>query len=116
MTSETSTDQLPAVVRAYLAAREGDDTEGALRLFGADAAVSDQGETFTGTDALRRFLEHAGAEFTYTTALTGARREDDGTWVATQRLDGDFPGGVAVLDLRFTVEDDLITRLDHVPA
>lgn len=116
MTTSMSTDQLPTPVRAYLAARDASDTGAAVQAFAPHAVVTDQGETFTGTDALRDFVEHAGAEFTYTTAVTGARREDDGTWVATQRLEGDFPGGVAVLDLRFTVQDDLITRLDHLPA
>lgn len=116
MTTSMSTDQLPTPVRTYLTAQGTRDTATALPLFAPDAVVTDQGETFTGTDALRDFLDHAGAEFTYTTTITGARREDDGTWVATQRLEGDFPGGVAELDLRFTVRDDRITRLDYVPA
>lgn len=116
MTTDMSTDQLPAAVRTYLGAQPTRDTVTALPTFAPDAVVTDEGRTWTGTDALRDFLDHAGAEFTYTTTVTGARREDDGTWVATQRLEGDFPGGVAVLDLRFTVEDDLITRLAYVPA
>jgi ketosteroid isomerase-like protein len=116
MTTSMSPDQLPAVVRTYLDAQDARDTATALPTFAPDAVVTDQGETFAGTDSLRGFLDHAGAEFTYTTTVTGARREADGTWVATQRLEGDFPGGVAELDLRFTVEDDLIVRLDYVPA
>jgi hypothetical protein len=116
MTTSMHTDQLPAAVRTYLAAQEARDADAALRSFAPGAVVTDQGETFTGTDELRRFVSDAGAEFTYTTTLTGARREDDGTWVVTQRLEGDFPGGVAVLDLRFVLEDDRVVRLDYVPA
>jgi hypothetical protein len=35
--------------------------------------------------------------------------------VATHRLEGDFPGGVAELDYRFTVDGDRITELVIAP-
>ncbi len=44
-----------------------------------------------------------------------ARHVDDAHWVATQRLEGDFPGGVADLDYRFTMSGDLIDELVIVP-
>ena len=64
-----------------------------------------------GTAEVLEFLRHAGGEFTYTSELIGARRLDDAHWVAVNRLEGDFPGGVAELDYRFTLADDLITEL-----
>ena len=103
--------QLPATIRGYLAAHAARDADAALRAFAPDAVVVDQGQTFRGTDEILGFLREAGAEFSYTTELIGAQRIDDAHWVATNRLEGDFPGGVAELDYRFTIDGDLITEL-----
>ena len=73
--------------------------------------MQDQGQTFTGTAAVLDFLHHQGGEFTYTTELLGGRRIDETHWVVVNRLEGDFPGGVADLDYRFTLADGLITEL-----
>ncbi|MBO1752527.1 nuclear transport factor 2 family protein [Actinotalea sp. BY-33] len=109
--STTQPDQLPATIRAYLSAHEARDVEAALRAFGPRAVVVDQGQTFRGTSAIRDFLREAGAPFSYTIELVGARQVDDTRWVATNRLEGDFPGGVAELDYRFTLDGDVITEL-----
>jgi ketosteroid isomerase-like protein len=104
-------DQLPVAVRFYLTAHAARDTNAALRTFAPDAVVVDQGQTFRGVYEIGVFLGAAGADFTYTTELLGAQHVDDTHWVATNRLEGDFPGGVAELDYRFTVEGDVITEL-----
>ena len=106
-----SPDQLPVAVRFYLTAHAARDTDAALRAFAPDAVIVDQGQTFRGVYEIGVFLGVAGSEFTYTTELIGAQHVDDTHWITTNRLEGDFPGGVAELDYRFTVEDDLITEL-----
>jgi hypothetical protein len=103
--------QLPATIRAYLTAHAAGEADVAARSFAPTAVVVDQGETFRGTEQVLGFLRSAGGGYTYTTELTGARRVDDAHWVALNRLEGDFPGGVADLDYRFTMADDLITEL-----
>lgn len=117
MTTSTSIEpsQLPAVVRSYLAAHAARDADTAVRAFAADAVVTDEGRTHRGTDEVLEFLRSAGGQFTYTTELIGAERIDDAHWVATNRLEGDFPGGVAELRYRFTVVDDLVTELVIAP-
>ena len=45
----------------------------------------------------------------------GAERVDATHWVAVNRLEGDFPGGVAELRYRFTLADDLVTELVIAP-
>jgi hypothetical protein len=75
-----------------------------------DVVVVDQGETVRGPQA-HMFLRDAGSEFEYTTEQTGAHRVDDTHWVVTVRLEGTFPGGVAELDYRFTLRDDLVAEL-----
>ncbi len=101
---------LPAQVRDFLSALSARDVGTALAHVTADAVVTDQGETYTGTDGVRRFLGTAGSEFTYTTQLLAVRGSAE-HWVVTQRLEGDFPGGVADLDYTFTLRDGLIYRL-----
>lgn len=109
----THTDRLPAVVRSFTRAHDARDADAALALLTPDAVVSDVGESFTGEDALRRFVTEAGAEFTYTDTVTGARRDGE-TWVVGHHLEGDFPGGTADLDYRFALDGDRISRIDIV--
>ena len=103
--------ELPATIRAFLAAHAAREARVALRLFSADAVVVDQDERFSGTEQVLHFLENSGSEFSFTTELIAARRLDDLHWVALNRIEGDFPGNVADLSYRFTLTDDLISEL-----
>ncbi|WP_435742272.1 nuclear transport factor 2 family protein [Nocardioides sp. SYSU DS0663] len=108
--------QLPATIRAYLAAHAAREADAAIRTFTAAAVVVDENRTFRGTGEILDFLRNAGAQFTYTTELVGARRIDEDRWVAVNRIEGDFPGGVAELDYRFRLDGDLIAELTIAPA
>lgn len=103
---------LPDTVRAYLTARASRDVDRALSSFSPLAEVTDDGRAYRGTAAIRTFLSTAGAEFDYTTKLLSAERIDDGVWVAHNRIEGDFPGGIADLAYRFELSGGLIVRLD----
>lgn len=107
--------RLPATIRDFLAAQTARDAGAAVRAFTAAAVVVDEGRTFRGTAEILRFLRDAGSEFTYTTQLIGAQRIDEARWVAVNRLEGDFPGGVAELDFRFTLDGDRVTELVIAP-
>jgi ketosteroid isomerase-like protein len=113
MTSPTDIDpaDLPDPIRTYLVAHAARDTATALQTFGDDAIVVDDGRTFRGTDEVRAFLQDAGAEFSYTTEVVGSECLDDEHWLVRNRLEGDFPGGVADLTYRFTTSGDRITEL-----
>ncbi len=117
MTTPTSIrpDQLPAPILGYLAAHVARDADAALRAFAPTAVIVDDGTTHRGTDEIRRFLSEAGAEFSYTTDLVGAERVDGARWVVTNRLEGDFPGGVVDLRYRFAMDGDLIAELVIAP-
>ena len=117
MTSSTSIspDQLPAPIRDYLAAHVAGDLDTALRAFAPTAVVVDEGITYRGTDEIRGFLAKGGAEYTYTTTLSGAERTDAHHWVAVNHLEGDFPGGVVDLRYRFTMDGDLVAELVIAP-
>ncbi|NYE36134.1 ketosteroid isomerase-like protein [Nocardioides cavernae] len=103
--------QLPATIRAFVAAHIAREVDAAMRLLVAEPLVVDQDETFAGAEQVRGFLRGAGTEFTYTTELVAARRTDAGHWVAVLHLEGDFPGGVADLDYTFDLAGDLIAAV-----
>lgn len=102
---------LPAVVRTYLTAHRAREVDVAVNTFTAEAAVTDEGTTVHGREAIRTWLTTAGSEFTFTTEFTGATATDTAHVDVLQRLVGDFPGGVADLHYRFTLDNDLISRL-----
>jgi hypothetical protein len=103
--------ELPATVRGFLVAHTARDVDAAARAFTPSAVVIDDGRTFRGTDEILGFLRKGGAEFTYTTELVGAQRIDEARYVVTNRLEGDFPGGVVDLDYRFAMDAELIAEL-----
>ncbi|MGW3330511.1 nuclear transport factor 2 family protein [Streptomyces rubiginosohelvolus] len=113
MTQHTDlpSDLLPTAVRQFLAAHIVRGTDTASSFLAEDAVIVDQGETFRGREETYAFLRDAGSEFEYTTEQIGAHRVDDTHWVVTVRLEGTFPGGVAELDYRFALRDDLIAEL-----
>lgn len=109
----TTTDHLPASVRAFTAALAARDADAALAQLAPGAVVSDVGESFSGEVALRQFVSEAGAEFSYTDEVIRVARDGD-VWVVGHHLEGDFPGGVADLDHRFALDGERIARLDIV--
>jgi hypothetical protein len=104
-------DTLPKAVIRYLKAHGARDTATAVSAFTGDATVTDDGNTYEGTAAIADWLGRSATEFTYTTRLTDASQTDATHYVATQHLEGDFPGGVVDLHYRFTLRDDLIECL-----
>jgi ketosteroid isomerase-like protein len=111
--TNTTIDQLPTTIRAFNEAHAARDADAALARLAPQAVISDVGESFSGEEALRHFVTEAGAELTYTDDITGVRREGD-VWVVSHHLEGDFPGGKADLDYRFSLEGDQIAQLDIV--
>lgn len=107
----SQSDLLPTIVSGFLAAHIARDADTAASFLSDDAVVVDQQETFRGRQQIHAFLRDAGSEFEYTTEHIGAHRVDDAHWLATLRLEGTFPGGVAELDYRFALRDDAIAEL-----
>ncbi len=107
-------DHLPPTLRRFLAAHAARDADAALACLTPDAVVVDDGTTYRGAE-VRHFLATAGAEFTYTSTLVAAEHPEPDRWVATHRLEGDFPGGVAVLRYVFDLEGERVGRLVIAP-
>lgn len=102
---------LPATIATYLTAHKERDAATALKAFADDAVVTDEGETYRGLDEIGHWLASAGTEFTFTTDFVGATTPEPSRYDVVQHLEGDFPGGVADLHFRFTMDGDLIGRL-----
>jgi ketosteroid isomerase-like protein len=107
--------QLPALISDYLVAHRARDLGTAVGYYTQDAVVVDEGRTFRGPQEIRDWLATAASEFTYTVELTSARRVDDEHYVAVHHLEGDFPGGVADLQFKFTLRDGRISALAIEP-
>jgi hypothetical protein len=106
---------LPKMIETYQRAHDQRDTDTAVATFGADATVVDDGRMHTGTDEIRWWLDNAASEYTYTRTLTGVVDEGDGSYIVSNHLSGNFPGGEADLRYRFRLEHGLIHRLEIAP-
>ena len=114
--SPTSTEpDVPGVIDRYLRAHDRRDTDAALSTFAANATVVDDGQRYVGTDRIRNWLANASTESSYTRTFTGGAAVDADTWLVTNRLDGDFPGGVVDLSYRFRLAGDEIAELLIAP-
>jgi ketosteroid isomerase-like protein len=103
--------QLPASISGYLVAHQARDLDTAVGYYTEDGVAVDEGRTYRGPQQIRDWLATAASEFTYTIELTGARRIDDEHYVAVHHLEGNFPGGVADLQFKFTLREGKISRL-----
>ncbi|WP_197375382.1 nuclear transport factor 2 family protein [Mycolicibacterium baixiangningiae] len=102
---------LPSAIRTYLAAHRVRDAATAITTFTADAEVTDEGRTYRGRDEIVAWLGAAASEYTFTTDFTDATVTGGAYADVAQHLEGDFPGGVADLHFRFTLDGGLISRL-----
>jgi hypothetical protein len=91
------------------------DVAARAAIFTADARVVDEDTEYRGTDEIRRWLARAASQYTYTTTYVGQVAQGHGIWTVLAHLEGDFPGGVADLRLRFRVGSDGIEDLVIAP-
>jgi hypothetical protein len=106
-----SWDELPAAITTYLPAHQAHDNKTAIGAFAADAAVTDEGQTYHGREQILGWLDKSAGAYTYTTEFVGASQDGATGWDVIQHLEGDFPGGSVDLHYRFTLDGDHITRL-----
>lgn len=101
---------LPSTVRDFVATHNvrGADISA---LFTEDVVLDDIGQTVRGRDQVLAFLRDAATQFHVTAEQIGSGRVDDDRYAVTLRLEGDFPGGTAELDYRFTLRSDRIAEL-----
>ena len=100
------------VITRYFEADARRDIDAIVTLFTDEAVVVDEGQTYHGTAEIRGWQEGAASKYQYTTEVFGTQLTDEESYLVTGRLTGNFPGGTAELQWRFTVQGDLISRLE----
>jgi hypothetical protein len=108
-------DGLPETIKDFLTAHIARDSARALPTFTSDAVVTDEGHDYHGHDEITAWLTDAASEYTYTNEFVSATTLDAQNIDVVQHLEGDFPGGVADLHFRFTLDGALISRLEIEP-
>src|SRR5262245_56877019 len=114
-TPQPAEHQLHEVIDRYLAAHDAHETDLALATFTTDATVVDENREYHGRAEIRTWLETAATGYSYTRAFISAESIDANTWVVTNRLEGNFPGGIVDLRYRFALRDQLIAQLVIAP-
>jgi hypothetical protein len=106
----TEWDALPETIKTFMTALDARDGGRAVATLTTDAVVTDEGRDYTGHEVIGAWIATEASEYTYTTAFTGATTTEAGVDVG-QHLEGNFPGGVADLHYRFTLDGALISRV-----
>jgi ketosteroid isomerase-like protein len=106
----TEWDALPDTIKTFMTALDAREVDRALATLTTDAVVTDEGHDYKGHDEIGAWVATAAAEYTYTSEFTGTTTTDT-TIDVGQHLEGDFPGGVADLHYRFTLDGTVISRV-----
>jgi ketosteroid isomerase-like protein len=102
---------LPEAVENFVAANNAHDTDALVAVFSDGATVGDDGNTWTGADEIREWVQShlVNPKIVLTpTSFAGDRLVASG--------DGDFPGGPLSYAFVFGIKDDQITDLAIEPV
>lgn len=113
MKQERKSLTLPKPITAYFAA-DRVDAEAVSQCFTENAVVKDEGHTYKGRAAIKKWKTDAAAKYQYTTEPF-AREEKEGKTVVTCHLVGNFPGSPVDLRFFFQLEGDKIASLEVIP-
>jgi hypothetical protein len=84
-----------------------------VQCFAENAIVKDEGHTYIGLAAIKRWRAEAQAKYVYTSEPF-ASTEDGGRTIITSRLTGNFPGSPIDLRYFFTLDGDKIAKLEII--
>jgi len=104
---------LPKQVAAFFIADKLDG-EAIAHCFTDDAVVKDEGHTYNGRAAIRKWKEDASAKYVYTCEPMKSEQRDRKV-VVTCRLTGNFPGSPVDLRFIFELAGEQIALLEVVP-
>jgi hypothetical protein len=84
-------------------------------ILASDVATRALSVTAVETDFVSGVYEKLASVYDYTTKLIGVEAAGEGEYAARVHLEGNFPGGTVDLQYRFTVDGDVIRRLEIAP-
>src|SRR4249919_24567 len=103
---------LPKPIADYFAADKG-DSETLSQCFTENAVVKDEGHTYKGWAAIKKWKTDASTKYEYTSEPFACEQKD-GKTVVTSRLTGNFPGSPVNLRFFFGLEGDKIASLEII--
>jgi hypothetical protein len=104
---------LPIPIAAYFTADNGDG-EAVSQCFTENAVVKDEGLTYTGRAAIKKWKGDVSTKYQYTSQPFACEKQD-GKTVVTSRLTGNFPGSPVILRFFFELQGDKIASLEIIP-
>ena len=105
---------LPDAIDAYFSSDKTGNAQAMAACFTQDATVVDEGNTYTGRDAIRQWMANASTQYTYTVEPFDIA-EDGQRTIVTSHLVGNFPGSPVDLRYFFVLRGDKIAGLEIVP-
>ena len=104
---------LPKPIATYFTADRAGG-EAISQCFTENAVVKDEGRTHHGRAAIKEWKTQASEKYQYT-CEPFACDQQDGKFVVTSRLTGNFPGSPLNLRFFFGLEGDKIATLEIIP-
>jgi hypothetical protein len=104
---------LPKVVADYFEADKGDG-QAVAQCFTDNAIVKDEGHTYRGRAAIKKWKAASSTKYQYTSEPI-ACEHSDGKTIVTSHLTGNFPGSPVNLRYFFGLEGNKIATLEIVP-
>jgi len=104
---------LPKPIAAFFAADKADG-EAISQCFTEDAVVKDEGHTYGGRAAIKKWKTDASTKYQYTSEPFACEQKD-GVSIVTSRLTGNFPGSPVSLRFFFKLDGDRIASLEIIP-
>jgi hypothetical protein len=104
-------DNLPKPIARYVSAENSGNTKLFDECFADDAVVRDESETHKGLAAIKEWKAETKRKYQHTVEPLHVV-EQEGRFIITNRLTGNFPGSPIELDFVFTIQDDKIVSLE----
>ena len=104
---------LPEPIVAYFKA-DRTDADAVAQRFTENAVVKDEGQTYNGRAAIKRWKADVSAKYEYTNEPFACDRMGRKT-IVTSRLTGNFPGSPVNLRFFFELEGHKIASLEIIP-
>lgn len=110
MKEPTHTPPLPKPIAAYFSADKADGVAVA-QCFTENAVVKDEGHSYKGHSAIKKWRTDASTKYTYTNTPFACEQKG-GKTIVTSHLVGNFPGSPVDLRFFFELEGDKISSLE----
>lgn len=101
---------LPNPIANYFMA-DKEDGDAIITCFSENAVVKDEGQTYTGLDAIKQWKMSSSTKYTYTVEPQ-ALNESEEQAIVTGLVSGNFPGSPVNLQFAFKLDGDKITELE----